>query len=36
VRPSNTEPYLRLVAEAETAEVLAARLQELKKIISGV
>jgi len=29
VRPSNTEPYLRLVMEAETAELLAEKKDEL-------
>ncbi len=29
VRPSNTEPYLRLVAEAETDEALAGHMQRL-------
>ncbi|MBF8280727.1 MAG: phosphomannomutase [Candidatus Magasanikbacteria bacterium] len=36
VRPSNTESYLRLVMEADTEEVLGARLAELKKIIGSV
>ncbi|MEO1084291.1 MAG: phosphomannomutase/phosphoglucomutase, partial [Acidobacteriota bacterium] len=29
VRPSNTEPYLRLVAEAATPELLDAKMKEL-------
>ncbi|MEM1179117.1 MAG: phosphomannomutase/phosphoglucomutase [Acidobacteriota bacterium] len=29
VRPSNTEPYLRLVAEASTSELLDAKMKEL-------
>ena len=33
VRPSNTEPYLRLVLEASTAEELETRRQELIKIL---
>ncbi len=35
VRPSNTEPYLRLVVEARTDELLAERLAELKGIIES-
>jgi phosphomannomutase len=33
VRPSNTEPYLRLVLEAKTAEELATRRAELEAIL---
>ena len=33
VRPSNTEPLLRLNAEARTQEILAVRLAELKEAI---
>ena len=33
VRKSNTEPYLRIVAEAKTAEELEERLADLKSII---
>ncbi len=33
VRPSNTEPYLRLVVEARTQEMLDAKVAELKEII---
>jgi phosphomannomutase len=33
VRPSNTEPYLRLVAEAATSEQLEARMEELKELL---
>ncbi|MEM7048460.1 MAG: phosphomannomutase/phosphoglucomutase [Acidobacteriota bacterium] len=33
VRPSNTEPYLRLVLEASSAEALAARRAELEALI---
>jgi phosphomannomutase len=33
VRPSNTEPYLRLVLEAETAEELARRRAELEAVL---
>ena len=33
VRKSNTEPYLRIVAEAETKELLDEKLGEIKEII---
>jgi len=33
VRPSNTEPYLRLVLEAKTAEELARRREELTALL---
>jgi phosphomannomutase len=33
VRPSNTEPYLRLVLEARTAEALASRRRELEELL---
>jgi phosphomannomutase len=33
VRPSNTEPYLRLVLEAETADELASRRAELEGLL---
>ena len=33
VRPSNTEPYLRLVLEAETEEELATRRAELEAML---
>ena len=35
VRPSNTEPLLRLNIEAKTEKLLQAKLKELKKIISS-
>jgi phosphomannomutase len=35
VRPSNTEPLLRLNVEARTGEVLAARTGELLEVIGG-
>jgi len=35
VRPSNTEPLLRLRLEAKNAEVAAARCEEIKKILAG-
>jgi phosphomannomutase len=33
VRPSNTEPYLRLVVEARTPEELARHRSELEAIL---
>lgn len=33
VRPSNTEPYLRLLAEADNEEILESKLHEIKTII---
>ena len=33
VRPSNTEPYLRLLMEAKTKELLDAKLAEAKKVL---
>lgn len=33
VRPSNTEPYLRLLMEAKTRELLDSKLEEAKSII---
>ncbi|HBM75091.1 MAG TPA: phosphomannomutase/phosphoglucomutase [Clostridiaceae bacterium] len=35
VRPSNTEPYLRLVVEAANEKMLQDKLEELKKTIAG-
>ena len=35
VRPSNTEPYLRLIVEARTQDLLASRLSEIKKILGA-
>ncbi len=35
VRPSNTEPYLRLVVEARTQELLDEKLAEIKGIIES-
>jgi phosphomannomutase len=34
VRPSNTEPYLRLVVEAKTEEELQQRLQEIDSVLN--
>mgnify|MGYP002619663745 CR=1 FL=1 len=33
VRPSNTEPYLRFLAEAQSAEVLEQKLKEVREIV---
>ena len=33
VRPSNTEPYLRLIVEAKTPEMLSERREEIEKIL---
>jgi phosphomannomutase len=35
VRPSNTEPYLRLVVEAETEAELSARLDEIRGVLGS-
>ncbi|RQD71241.1 MAG: phosphomannomutase/phosphoglucomutase, partial [Halanaerobium sp. MSAO_Bac5] len=34
VRPSNTEPYLRLVVEAKSQELLEEKLAEIKSIMN--
>lgn len=34
IRPSNTEPYLRLLAEAKTEEMLEEKLNTIKQIIA--
>jgi len=34
VRPSNTEPYLRLVVEAKTDELLSAKLESITSLLS--
>jgi phosphomannomutase len=34
VRPSNTEPYLRLVVEAETTDMLSEKLEEIKQVLN--
>ena len=34
IRPSNTEPYLRLLAEAKTQTMLDEKLKKIKEIIS--
>ena len=33
IRPSNTEPYLRLLAEAKTEQMLSEKLDKIKAII---
>ena len=33
IRPSNTEPYLRLLAEAKTQQMLDEKLKKIKEII---
>jgi phosphomannomutase len=35
VRPSNTEPYLRLVVEARDAAALERRLEELRAVLAS-
>ncbi len=35
IRPSNTEPYLRLVAEAETQELLEEKLEKIRELAGG-
>jgi phosphomannomutase len=34
IRPSNTEPYLRFIAEALTDEILSAKVSKVKELIS--
>ncbi len=36
IRPSNTEPYLRFIAEATTDELLDAKVSKVKELISGL
>lgn len=33
IRPSNTEPYLRFICEASSAELLKTRIEEVKEIL---
>ncbi len=33
VRPSNTEPYLRLLAEAENKKILEEKIKDIKTIL---
>ncbi|MDR1198668.1 MAG: phosphomannomutase/phosphoglucomutase [Prevotellaceae bacterium] len=35
IRPSNTEPYLRFLAEAKTDELLAEKVNKTKEILKG-
>jgi len=34
IRPSNTEPYLRLILEADTDELLAQKTDEIKRLLA--
>ncbi|RCW81799.1 phosphomannomutase [Halanaerobium sp. DL-01] len=34
IRPSNTEPYLRLVVEAKNKELLGEKVEEIKKVMN--
>ena len=34
IRPSNTEPYLRFIAEATTTELLEQKVEKAREIIS--
>jgi len=36
IRPSNTEPYLRFIAEATTDGLLDAKVSKVKELISGL
>ncbi|MDL2308268.1 phosphomannomutase/phosphoglucomutase [Bacteroidales bacterium OttesenSCG-928-B11] len=36
IRPSNTEPYLRLLMEAKTEKLLAEKLKEMEKLLATV
>lgn len=36
IRPSNTEPYLRFIAEATTDELLDSKVTKVKDLISGL
>jgi len=36
IRPSNTEPYLRLLAEAKTQQMLDEKLGKIKEIIASI
>ncbi|MFA5849053.1 MAG: phosphomannomutase/phosphoglucomutase [Bacteroidales bacterium] len=35
IRPSNTEPYLRFIAEASSKELLDSKLAKLKELLAG-
>ena len=34
IRPSNTEPYLRLLMEARTPEMLQEKLREMEAVLN--
>jgi len=36
IRPSNTEPYLRFIAEATTEELLASKVAKVNELIKGL
>ncbi len=36
IRPSNTEPYLRFIAEAKSAEMLNQKVEKVKEIIGNI
>lgn len=36
IRPSNTEPYLRFIAEAKSQELLSEKVDKVKEIIGGI
>lgn len=36
IRPSNTEPYLRFIAEAKNSELLKEKVDKVKEIVAGL
>ncbi|MDY0348290.1 MAG: phosphomannomutase/phosphoglucomutase [Tenuifilaceae bacterium] len=36
IRPSNTEPYLRFIAEAKTPEILTKKVDKVKRIVESL
>jgi phosphomannomutase len=36
IRPSNTEPYLRFIAEAKTTELLNEKVDKVKRIVESL
>lgn len=36
IRPSNTEPYLRFIAEAKNSELLKEKVEKVKEIVAGL
>jgi phosphomannomutase len=36
IRPSNTEPYLRFLCEASTAELLDEKVSKVREIVEGL